>query len=97
MNATNTMLNGANGIEPVKNGVCENDVEMISHPTIVIDEKISSNLQSSPVITKSATNGTANGYQNGTVHDDVVEDMGTIFWQYICIGWSSYILYIINM
>ncbi len=81
MNATNTLLNGANGVEPVKNGVCENDVEMISQPTTIIEEnsKVNSNSQSPPpVITKSATNGTANGYQNGTVHDDSIEDMGML-------------------
>ncbi|KAK7595097.1 hypothetical protein V9T40_001530 [Parthenolecanium corni] len=79
MNATNTLLNGANGVESVKNGVCENDVEMISQPaTAIIEENNksnNSNSQTSPIITKSATNGTTNGYQNGNVHDDHVEDM----------------------
>lgn len=82
MNATNTLLNGANGVESVKNGVCENDVEMISQPaTAIIEENNksnNSNSQTSPIITKSATNGTTNGYQNGNVHDDHVEDMGEL-------------------
>ncbi|XP_065207671.1 ran-binding protein 9 isoform X2 [Planococcus citri] len=73
MNTTNILLNGANGVESVKNGVCENDIEMISQPTIIIEDKING---STPApITKSATNGTTNGYQNGTSHDDSVEDM----------------------
>lgn len=76
MNATNTLLNGANGVEPVKNGVCENDIEMISQPTTIIEDKANTNSPAAAVVTKSATNGTANGYQNGTVHDDSVEDMG---------------------
>lgn len=76
MNATNTLLNGANGIEPVKNGICENDIEMISQSTPIIEEKVNVNLPVTAVITKNATNGTSNGYQNGTLHDDSVEDMG---------------------
>ena len=75
MNTTNILLNGANGVESVKNGVCENDIEMISQPTIIIEDNKINGATPAP-ITKSATNGTTNGYQNGTAHDDSVEDMG---------------------